>query len=160
VNGRTLAAAAVFLGAVAVAMGWVVVVSSSGSSRSLDDLQPDFRDRLVRGLAAVKAAGVDLYVYETLRSEAQEAKDIAAGLSHLKDPKHGRHLPHPPDGKARAADTWVRGVPFQGKTPAQAADIDSRVTQAAQTAAPIMRRFGLVNIDTPTFKDLLHWQDA
>ena len=83
------------------------------SSRSLDDLHPLFKPKAEDFLLAAKSAGLDVLVYCTLRSGAEQNELYA----------HGRTLPGPIVTNARAGQSAHNfglafdGVPLVGGKP-------------------------------------------
>ena len=57
-------------------------------SRTIDALAPEFRLKAQALLDMSRAAGIELFVVETLRSEAQHKINLAAGKSWT---RHSRH---------------------------------------------------------------------
>jgi len=51
------------------------------ASRSLDDLRPDVKQKAIQHVAACKAAGIDLLIYCTHRSNEEQAIEYARGRS-------------------------------------------------------------------------------
>lgn len=75
------------------------------SSRSLDDLHPQFRQKAHDFLDAAKAAGLDVLVYCTLRSMAEQDELYT----------HGRTAPGPIVTNARAGQSAHNyGLAFDG----------------------------------------------
>jgi D-alanyl-D-alanine carboxypeptidase len=70
-------------------------------SRALDDLTPEFKPVAMELLARCAEAGIPVMVINTLRSEADQAVNIANGVSWT---THSKHLAQPPSGKADAID--------------------------------------------------------
>ncbi len=57
-------------------------------SRSLDDLSPRFRPLAVEFLARLVEAGIHVMIVDTLRTEAEQAENIAKGVSWTTRSKH------------------------------------------------------------------------
>jgi len=146
-----LIAGVVLLG---LAGGAVVYVLTDSEEALMANLQPDFADKVRAFLAAADAAGTPCYVYQTLRSLAEEATHIADGTSTLANPSNSLHTPQDPDGLARAADVWPKGILFVD---------DSTASAILRGLEDQMRAAGLRNIDPQVtggkFSDLGHLQD-
>lgn len=71
------------------------------ASRSLDDLDSRLRPLAEQVISDCESAGVPVTIITTLRSEAEQADEIAR---HQSWTAHSKHLPQPPEGKSLAID--------------------------------------------------------
>lgn len=70
-------------------------------SRALDDLDDRIKPLAFELIARAAEHGIPLLLVDTLRTPAEQAVNVARGVSWT---LHSRHLPQPPDGKALAFD--------------------------------------------------------
>lgn len=75
-------------------------------SRRLDDLAPAFRRKVFELIARSAEAGVPLLIVDTLRTPAEQADNLARGVSWT---LNSRHLAQAPDGLSLAVDV----VPYE-----------------------------------------------
>ena len=71
------------------------------SSRLLNDLDPRFRPQAFELIARACEQGTPVIVLDTLRTAAEQATNVANGVSSTFNSKH---LAQPPDGKSLAID--------------------------------------------------------
>lgn len=57
-------------------------------SKSLDDLQPQFREKAFELLARIVEAGIPITIVDTLRTPEEHAVNLANGTSWIKRSKH------------------------------------------------------------------------
>ena len=70
-------------------------------SRALNDLDARLRPLAVELIAQAAEHGIPVVIVDVLRTPAQQAINVAAGVSWT---LNSRHLPQPPDGKSLAID--------------------------------------------------------
>lgn len=70
-------------------------------SRALDDLDRRLRPLAFELIARCAEAHISLLIVDTLRTPAEQAGNLARGVSWT---THSLHLPQPPDGKSLAID--------------------------------------------------------
>jgi hypothetical protein len=70
-------------------------------SRALDDLDPRFRPLAIELVARAIETKIPVLIVDTLRTEAEQAINIANGVSWT---MHSKHLPQPPHGLSLAID--------------------------------------------------------
>ena len=67
----------------------------------LDSLSPVFRLKAMELLARCVEMRIPVAIINTLRSQEEQEENLIKGVSW---PRNSKHLPHPPDGLARAID--------------------------------------------------------
>lgn len=70
-------------------------------SRSLDDLDSHFKPKAFELIARCSAAGIPLFVVDTLRTKEEQEENLKKGVSWT---KNSLHLPQPPEDKSKAID--------------------------------------------------------
>lgn len=88
-------------------------------SRSLQDLSPEARAKCIEFQARARAAGIDVLVYHTFRTEAEHAELWAQGRTKpgpkVTWTKTSRHMVRDKNGKP-ASDAWDCVPMINGKT--------------------------------------------
>jgi hypothetical protein len=70
-------------------------------TRNLNDLAPECRPIFFEFLARLTEAGIQVQIINVLRNEAEQAANVARGVSQT---MNSRHLPQPPSGLSHAID--------------------------------------------------------
>jgi len=162
----------VLLGGVATAK---VFTSIPKASRDMSQLNPSFRDRAEKFLAAARAAGLPLIVTETFRTPERQAYLYGSGRPgyEFEGIVYGRpgpiltqrspasqpseHQKRNPDGTpgAKAIDTIPD--PKNSRMPGVKADSKDAVTYL-RMLEPLAAEYGLKNL--PSINDYGHWENA